>query len=77
VTYWCRYYSSDGREIERVNRDAARQPQPVLVNCLDVSPERLEWFLDDALPDSRRILVCNGIHFRLIVSRGGPRYSAS
>jgi hypothetical protein len=43
----------------RVPREVACQPQPVLVNCLDVSRERLEWFLDDAIPDTSRPLVCN------------------
>jgi hypothetical protein len=53
------FIQSLGVRIKRVTREAARQPQPALVNCLDVSPERLEWFLDDALPDSGRVLVCN------------------
>jgi DNA-binding response OmpR family regulator len=43
----------------RVSREVACQPEPVFVNCLDVSPERLEWFLDDAIPDTGRSLVCN------------------
>jgi DNA-binding response OmpR family regulator len=43
----------------RVSREEACAPQPVLVNCLDVSEEHLLWFLDDAIPDSRRVLVCS------------------
>lgn len=43
----------------RTPRETINQPQASLVNCLDVSAERMEWFLDDCIPDSRRVLVCN------------------
>jgi HD-like signal output (HDOD) protein/FixJ family two-component response regulator len=44
----------------RTPREVIHQPRPSLVNCLDASAERFEWFLDDCIPDSRRVLVCNG-----------------
>jgi len=43
-----------------VSRAAACEAGPVLVNCLDVSEERLVEFLETCQPESRRILVENG-----------------
>lgn len=45
--------------LARTPREVINQPRPSLVNCLDVSAERFEWFLDDCIPDSRRVLVAN------------------
>jgi hypothetical protein len=45
--------------IERATRNEACQAFAGVVNCLDVSPERLEWFLDDAVADSKRVLITN------------------
>lgn len=45
--------------LARTPREVINQPRPSLINCLDVSAERFEWFLDDCIPDSRRVLVCN------------------
>lgn len=50
----------------RVSRDVACRPEPVLVNCLDASSERLSWFLDDAIAETGRPLICNSalpLHF--------------
>jgi hypothetical protein len=72
---WIRYFklSVDCRDLlaillqtmnlkmDRISRDAACQLGPSLINCIDVSPERLEWFLDDAAPDSKRVLVGNAL----------------
>jgi len=50
---------SQNMALTRVGRDAACQGQAMLVNCLDVSDERMAWFLDDAVPDTGRTLVCS------------------
>lgn len=48
-----------GITVEPVSRADACQAESILVNCLDVSPDRLQWFLDDAVAASNRWLVCN------------------
>jgi DNA-binding response OmpR family regulator len=53
------WLSSQQIKMVRVSREVACQQQPVLVNCLDVTHERLEWFLDDAIPTTARPMICN------------------
>jgi DNA-binding response OmpR family regulator len=53
------FVRSQGLRPCRISREEACRPRPLLVNCLNVSAERLRWFLDDAVPDSGRSLVCS------------------
>jgi len=53
------YLRSQELRPTRVSREEACRPGPLLVNCLSVSAERLRWYLDDAIPDSGRSLVCS------------------
>lgn len=46
-----------GVNLERITRHAACQSKPVLVNGMNVSPERLELFLDDTLLEPHRSIV--------------------
>jgi HD-like signal output (HDOD) protein/CheY-like chemotaxis protein len=48
-----------GLRVERIQREDALASQPAVVSCLDASPDRLEWFLDNAVPDSGRTLICS------------------
>ncbi len=49
-----------GYRTRRLPREEACRARPALVNSLNVSEERLRWFLDDSVPESGRSLVCSG-----------------
>jgi hypothetical protein len=46
--------------VVHIQRDQACEAQGSIVNCLDVSPERFSWFLEDAIPHSGRTIVSRG-----------------
>jgi DNA-binding response OmpR family regulator len=48
-----------GMRVVPVSRDVACSGEPVLINCLDVSDERLAQFLEECQPNSTRVLIGN------------------
>jgi DNA-binding response OmpR family regulator len=48
-----------GFRLEHVSRELACQARPALVNGLYAPTERLEWLFESAVPDCRRVIICN------------------
>jgi DNA-binding response OmpR family regulator len=46
--------------VTSVPRIVACDEEPAVINCLDVSDERLNWFLEDMAPSSSRVFVSRG-----------------
>jgi hypothetical protein len=55
-----------------ISREEAQGPQPVLVNCLDVSERRLEQFLEHCQPCAGRLMV--GHHAGSVENSSGSTF---